>query len=176
VRGVQGQTRKILGQDQVMLLRCKGVISFLRFPTPISAGLWLLECRSALPYEAIAIFAIVLLNALMANIRQSRAKQAVASLRRMSAAHANVVRNGVRQSIVADDDLYHVDDVSVIQRLQRALRRPERVHRALRQSLALSDNWIVVRPARRGSLRPVPPAGVLNRQPERRRTRAAGTG
>jgi P-type Ca2+ transporter type 2C len=65
VRGVQGQTRKILGQDQVMLLRCKGVVSFLRFPTPISAGLWLLERRSALPYEAIAIFAIVLLNALM---------------------------------------------------------------------------------------------------------------
>ena len=67
----------------------------------ISAGLWLYERDSALPYEAIAIFAIVLLNALMGYIQEARAEQAVAALRQMSAAHANVIRDGERQSIPA---------------------------------------------------------------------------
>ena len=63
-------------------------------PRSISAGLWLYERDSALPYEAIAIFAIVLLNALMGYVQQARAEQAVAALRQMSAAHANVIRDG----------------------------------------------------------------------------------
>ena len=67
----------------------------------ISAGLWLYERDSALPYEAIAIFAIVLLNAIMGYVQQARAEQAVAALRQMSAAHANVIRDGARQSIPA---------------------------------------------------------------------------
>ena len=69
--------------------------------TAISAALWLLERDSALPYEAIAIFAVVLLNALMGYIQEARAEQAVAALRRMAAAHANVIRGGARQSVAA---------------------------------------------------------------------------
>ena len=67
----------------------------------VSAGLWLYERDSALPYEAIAIFAIVLLNALMGYVQQARAEQAVAALRQMSAAHAKVIRAGERQCILA---------------------------------------------------------------------------
>ena len=67
----------------------------------ISAALWLLERDSALPYEAMAILAIVLLNALMGYIQGSRAEQAVAALRRMSAAHAEVLRDGMRQRVPA---------------------------------------------------------------------------
>ena len=67
----------------------------------ISAGLWLYERESAWPYEAIAIFAIVLLNAIMGYVQQARAEQAVAALRQMSAAHTTVIRDGVRQSIPA---------------------------------------------------------------------------
>ena len=67
----------------------------------VSAGLWMLERDRALPYEALAILAVVLLNALMGYVQQSRAEQAVAALRRMSAAHASVVRDGARQSIPA---------------------------------------------------------------------------
>jgi len=63
--------------------------------------LWLLERDSALPYEAIAILAVVVLNALMGYIQQSRAERAVAALRQMSAARASVIRGGVRQSIAA---------------------------------------------------------------------------
>jgi len=58
--------------------------------------LWLLERDSALPYEAIAILAVVVLNALMGYIQQSRAERAVAALRQMSAARASVIRGGVR--------------------------------------------------------------------------------
>ena len=69
----------------------------------VSAGLWLYERDSTLPYEAIAIFAIVLLNALMGYFQQARAEQAVAALRQMSAAHAKVIRDGERQDILATE-------------------------------------------------------------------------
>ena len=89
--------RKFLAQFQNVL------VILLLIATAISAGLWLYERESALPYEAIAIFAVVLLNAIMGYIQESRAEQAVAALRRMSAAHANVIRGGERQSIAATD-------------------------------------------------------------------------
>ena len=69
----------------------------------VSAGLWLFERDSALPFEAMAIFAIVVLNAVMGYAQQARAEQAVAALQKMSAAKANVVRDGVRQSVPATD-------------------------------------------------------------------------
>ena len=79
------------------------LVILLLIATLISAGLWLYERESALPYEAMAIFAVVLLNAVMGYIQESRAEQAVAALRQMSAAHANVIRDGERRSITAAD-------------------------------------------------------------------------
>lgn len=67
----------------------------------ISAGLWLVERDSAPPYEAIAILAIVLLNAVIGYIPQSRAERAVAALLQMSVAHAKLMRGGEEQSILA---------------------------------------------------------------------------
>jgi Ca2+-transporting ATPase len=67
----------------------------------VSAGLWLYERDQALPYEAMAIFAIVLLNALIGYIQQTRAEQAVAALQQMAAAQANVIRDGRRQRVAA---------------------------------------------------------------------------
>jgi Ca2+-transporting ATPase len=67
----------------------------------VSAALWIYERDSPLPYEAIAIFAIVLLNALMGYFQENRAEQAVTALRRMSAAHAKVIRDGIQQSLPA---------------------------------------------------------------------------
>jgi len=87
--------KKFLAQFQDVL------VVLLLIATLISTGLWLYERESALPYEAIAILAVVLLNAIMGYLQQSRAEEAVAALRRMSAAHANVVRGGERQSIPA---------------------------------------------------------------------------
>jgi len=67
----------------------------------VSAELWVYERSEALPYEAMTIFAIVLLNALMAYIQEFRAEQALAALRQMSAARTDVVRDGRRQSVAA---------------------------------------------------------------------------
>jgi Ca2+-transporting ATPase len=69
----------------------------------ISAGLWFYERPSALPYEAIAISVIVLLNALLGYLQEARAEKALAALRQMSAARASVIREGVRHSIPAVD-------------------------------------------------------------------------
>ncbi|HUF94322.1 MAG TPA: HAD-IC family P-type ATPase, partial [Candidatus Limnocylindria bacterium] len=87
--------RKFLGQFRDVL------VILLLAATAISAGLWLYERESAWPYEAMAIFAVVLLNAVMGYVQQARAAQAVAALRRMSAAHAAVIRDGERQRVPA---------------------------------------------------------------------------
>jgi len=89
--------RKFLGQFTDIL------VVLLILAALISAGLWLYERDSAVPYEAMAILAIVLLNGLMGYLQQARAEQAVAALRQMSAAHANVIRDGARQSILASE-------------------------------------------------------------------------
>lgn len=67
----------------------------------ISTALWLLEGDAALPYEAIAILAIVLLNAVMGYVQQSRAESAMAALRKMSASEAVVLRDGEQRKIPA---------------------------------------------------------------------------
>ena len=69
----------------------------------ISAALWTFERDGALPYEAIAIFAVVVLNATMGYIQEARAEAAVAALRAMSAADATVIRSDQRRSIPASD-------------------------------------------------------------------------
>lgn len=87
--------RKFLAQFQDVL------VILLLIATAVSAVLWLIERDAAAPYEAIAIFSVVLLNAVMGYVQQARAEQAVAALRQMSAAKANVVRGGERTSIAA---------------------------------------------------------------------------
>ncbi len=92
----------------------------------ISAALWLVERESALPYEAIAILSIVLLNAIMGYVQESRAESAVAALRQMSAALASVIRDGERQSIEAADlvqgDLILIEEGDTIPADARVIR------------------------------------------------------
>src|SRR5512146_194352 len=80
--------RKFLAQFNDVL------VILLLVATAISFALWLYERESALPYEAIAIFAIVLLNAIMGYVQTARAEQAVAALKEMSAAQATALRGG----------------------------------------------------------------------------------
>ena len=87
--------RKFLAQFQDVL------VILLLIATAVSAGLWLYERDTALPYEAIAICAVVLLNAVMGYIQESRAESAVAALRQMSAAHARLIRAGEQRSVPA---------------------------------------------------------------------------
>jgi P-type Ca2+ transporter type 2C len=87
--------RRFLAQFQDVL------VILLLVATAISAALWIVERDAALPYEAIAIFAVVLLNATMGFVQESRAEAAVAALRAMSAADATVIRDGERRSVPA---------------------------------------------------------------------------
>src|SRR6185503_10476348 len=77
------------------------LVILLLIATAISAVMWVIERESTLPYEALAILAVVLLNAIMGYIQESRAESAVAALRQMSAAHAHVLRDGERRSVAA---------------------------------------------------------------------------
>jgi Ca2+-transporting ATPase len=79
------------------------LVILLLVATAISAALWAYERDTTLPYEAIAIFAVVLLNATMGFVQETRAEAAVAALRAMSAADAAVLRDGERRSIAAAD-------------------------------------------------------------------------
>src|SRR6185369_15388800 len=62
------------------------LVVLLLIATAISAALWIIERDENLPYEAIAILAVVLLNAVMGYNQEARAASAVAALRKMSAA------------------------------------------------------------------------------------------
>jgi Ca2+-transporting ATPase len=87
--------RRFLAQFQDVL------IILLLVATAISLGLWVYERDTALPYEGLAIFAIVLLNGILGHVQETRAERAVAALRAMSANEATVLRDGDRQSVPA---------------------------------------------------------------------------
>ena len=89
--------RRFLAQFQDVL------VVLLLVATAISAGLWAWERDAALPYEALAIFAIVLANATIGFVQEARAEAAVAALRALSADDATVVRDGDPQRIPATD-------------------------------------------------------------------------
>jgi Ca2+-transporting ATPase len=77
------------------------LVILLLVATAISVALWAYERSEALPYEAIAIFAVVLLNATIGFIQEARAEQAVAALRAMSADEATGIRDGERRRVPA---------------------------------------------------------------------------
>src|SRR5688572_6852355 len=87
--------RRFLAQFQSVL------VLLLVAATATSLSLWFVERDAALPYDAIAIIAIVLLNATLGFVQEARAEQAVAALRSMSAAEATVIRDGERRRVPA---------------------------------------------------------------------------
>jgi len=87
--------RRVLAQFRDVL------VILLLVATAVSAVLWAIERDSPLPYEAIAILVVVLLNATMGYFQEARAEAAVAALRAMSAAQALVIRDGERQVVAA---------------------------------------------------------------------------
>ncbi len=55
------------------------------------------------PMDTVAILVILALNAIIGTVQEFRAEQAVAALRRMSAAQADVMRDGDRQTLSAEN-------------------------------------------------------------------------
>lgn len=77
------------------------LVILLLVATVISATIWGVERNTPLPYEAMAIFAVVLLNAIMGFLYESRAEAAIAALRSMSADASTVLRDHVRRKVPA---------------------------------------------------------------------------
>jgi Ca2+-transporting ATPase len=104
--------RRFLAQFEDVL------VILLLVATAISLALWVVERDAALPYEAIAIFAVVMLNATIGYLQEARAEAAVAALRAMSAAAARVVRGGeprhIRAAEIVPGDLILVEEGDTI--------------------------------------------------------------
>jgi P-type Ca2+ transporter type 2C len=77
------------------------LVLLLLAATAVSTALWAYEGHSPLPYEAMAILAVVLFNAIMGYLQESRAESAVAALNKMTAAQASVLRDGERHRVPA---------------------------------------------------------------------------
>jgi len=67
--------------------------------TLVSFATWWIERESPVPYEALTILAIVLLNGVLGFVQESRAELAVAALRAMSAPSARVRRDGEPRTV-----------------------------------------------------------------------------
>jgi P-type E1-E2 ATPase len=80
--------RRFLGQfaDTLIYLLLAAVV--------VSVVAWAVEGAEGVPYEAVVILAIVVLNAVLGYVQEARAEQAVAALQRMAAPTAGVVRDG----------------------------------------------------------------------------------
>jgi len=76
---------------QVYLLLAAAAVSLL---------VWAMEDAHGLPYEAFAILAIVLLNAVFGFLQEEKADRALAALRSMTPVEASVIRDGQVQRII----------------------------------------------------------------------------
>jgi Ca2+-transporting ATPase len=65
----------------------------------IALAAWLIEGREGWPVDALVIAAVLLLNAALGYIQESKAADAVAALARMTAVTSSVLRDGQRQRI-----------------------------------------------------------------------------
>jgi Ca2+-transporting ATPase len=81
------------------------LVIILLIAVAISMVEWLLQDprETALPYEAIVIMAIVILNAMLGFVQETRAEKSVRALMALAAPEATVVRDGERQRIGTQD-------------------------------------------------------------------------
>ena len=89
--------RKLLSQfaDPLIYLLLGAVV--------VSLIAWVLEGQEEVPFEAIVIAVIVVLNAVLGYVQEARAEQAVAALQRMAAPTATVVRDGRETPVPSTD-------------------------------------------------------------------------
>jgi len=104
--------RHILAQFEsplVLLLVAAVLVSFV---------VWAIEGAHGVPYEAITILVIVILNAALGYVQEARAEAAAESLKKLAAPHAAVVRDGTRHDVraveVVPGDLLVVDEGAAI--------------------------------------------------------------
>jgi P-type Ca2+ transporter type 2C len=89
--------RKLLDQfaDPLVYLLLAAVVA--------SLIAWLLEGRHGVPFEVIAILAIVVANGVLGYVQSERADAAIAALQQMLAVSARVMRDGIVQQVRAEE-------------------------------------------------------------------------
>ena len=92
----------------------------------ISLLVWWVESAREVPYEALTILAIVIANAVLGFVQEERAERAVASLKKMTAATALVIRDGERSSVsaaqIVPGDLLAIEEGATIPADARVIR------------------------------------------------------
>ncbi len=68
----------------------------------VSLTAWLVEGRSGVPVDVLVILVVIVFNALLGYAQEARARDAVASLQRMTAVTSTVVRDGVPVRLPSD--------------------------------------------------------------------------
>jgi Ca2+-transporting ATPase len=112
--------RRVLAQFEsplVLLLIAAASISLL---------VWWVEGAGEVPYEALTILAIVIANAVLGFVQEERAERAVASLKKMTAATALVIRDNERSSVpaaqIVPGDLLAIEEGATIPADARVIR------------------------------------------------------
>src|SRR5512133_2708870 len=85
--------RRFLAQFQDVLT------ALLLVATAVSFVAWWIARESSVPYEALTILAIVILNGALGFVQERRAEQAIAALEAMAAPSARVVRDGEQRMV-----------------------------------------------------------------------------
>src|SRR6185312_14191868 len=80
------QQKPVPAWKKVLVQFVDPLVILLLVAALISTVLWVYSREAALPYEGLAILAVVVLNAVMGYVQQAKAEQAVAALKQMSAA------------------------------------------------------------------------------------------
>ena len=88
------------------------LVVLLLVAVAVSLVAWWAEGAVGVPFDAVVIAAIVVLNAVLGVVEERRAEDAVAALARISAPTASVVRGGVQQRVPAREVV--VGDVLVL--------------------------------------------------------------
>lgn len=78
-------------------------VYLLLFAAIVSLAAWWMEGAEGIPYEAITILAIVLLNATFGFFQEQRAGRALAALRSITPVESNVIRDGEAHRLLVDD-------------------------------------------------------------------------
>ncbi|NLT53189.1 MAG: cation-translocating P-type ATPase [Actinomycetales bacterium] len=79
------------------------LIYLLLAAVAVSLAAWVVEGAHGWPFDAIVILLIVIANAVLGFVQESRAENAVAALQRMSAVTATVVRDGEQVRVPASE-------------------------------------------------------------------------
>ena len=97
------RARKVSVWRRVGLLLTEPLTLLLLAAVVVSVVAWVLEGAHGAPIDAVVILAIIVLNAVLSLVQESRAEQAVEALSAMTRSHSTVLRGGTQAGIPSAD-------------------------------------------------------------------------